>query len=88
MTNLFLGTYKKPREENRIFLFLDLASSTTIAEDIGHLKFSKLLQDCFKILSSLLLDYEAEVYQYVGDEAVVTWKNNNSLNNVQCVNFF
>ncbi len=88
MTNLFLGTYKQPREENRIFLFLDLASSTTIAEDIGHLKFSRLLQDCFRILSSLLLDYQAEVYQYVGDEAVVTWKSNTSLNNIQCIKLF
>ncbi|MEM8888856.1 MAG: adenylate/guanylate cyclase domain-containing protein [Bacteroidota bacterium] len=70
---LMLGHYKKPREEWRMFMFLDLKNSTSIAERIGHFKFSQLIQDCFYDLNEIILSYEAEIYQYVGDEAVLTW---------------
>jgi len=35
--NLLVGKYNPSREENRAFLFLDLKSSTTIAEQLGHI---------------------------------------------------
>ncbi len=53
-------------------MFLDLKSSTTIAEKIGHSKFSELLQECFDDLS-VVKKFQAEAYQYVGDEAVLAW---------------
>lgn len=67
------GKFYSPRTENRIFMFLDLKSSTKIAEKIGHLRFSELLQDCFNDLA-VVDDYYASVYQYVGDEVVLTWE--------------
>ncbi len=71
---IFLGRYNKPRTENRIFMFLDLKSSTYIAEKLGHIIYSQLLQDCFLELNKLIPKYHCEIYQYVGDEAVLTWK--------------
>ena len=68
-----LGKYKEPTEEDRVFMFVDLKNSTTIAERLGHTKYSRLLNQCFNDLSALLKPYEAEVYQYVGDEVVITW---------------
>ena len=73
--NLFkmlIGSFQKPQEVNRFFLFLDLNDSTAIAEKIGHMKYSQLIQDCFHDLR-VVEQYKAEVYQYVGDEAVLTW---------------
>ena len=70
---MFIGRYQNPREERRIFMFLDLKSSTTIAEKIGHLKFSKLIQDCFADLTPIVKKHNVEIYQYVGDEAVLSW---------------
>lgn len=76
---LFLiGRFYKPHEDERIFMFLDLKASTTIAEKIGHYKFSQLIQDCFLDLS-VVEKFDAEVYQYVGDEVVLTWKINKGL---------
>lgn len=49
-----LGTYKFPKEEERIFMFLDLTSSTAIAEELGHSKYSQLLQDCFYDINELV----------------------------------
>lgn len=69
------GKFYEPKEEERIFMFLDLQSATTIAEQIGHLQFSRLIQDCFNDLA-ITENFDAQVYQYVGDEAVLTWPMN------------
>lgn len=74
---IFLGKYNKPVTENRIFMFLDLNNSTAIAEKLGHIIYSKLLQQCFSDLNKLIPQSGAEIYQYVGDEAVLTWKVKN-----------
>jgi adenylate cyclase len=74
---IFLGRYKKPRTENRIFMFLDLQDSTSIAESLGHIIYSKLLQQCFRDMTKLIMRSGAEIYQYVGDEAVLTWRIRN-----------
>lgn len=62
-----------PREEDRIFLFLDLNSSTMLAEELGHIRYSELLKCCFADLALSVKKYKATVYQYVGDEAVLSW---------------
>ena len=85
---MLLGKYKKPTEEFRIFMFLDLKSSTTIAEKLGHFKYSQLIQDCFYDLNELVPKYSAEIYQYVGDEVVLSWPYKKGLANNQCVQLF
>lgn len=64
----------KPREEERIFVFLDLNKSTELAEQLGHLRYSQLLRDCFADLAPLMRKYRGEVYQYVGDEVILSWQ--------------
>lgn len=71
---IIFGKYHRPKEENRIFLFIDLKSSTQAAEQLGHKKYSQLIQDCFLDLSELVIKYRGSIYQFVGDEAVITWK--------------
>ena len=85
---MLLGKYKKPIEEYRIFMFLDLQSSTTIAETLGHYKYSQLIQDCFYDLNALVPKFSAEIYQYVGDEVVLSWPYKKGLANNQCVKLF
>ena len=53
-------------EEKRIFMFLDLRSSTFIAEKLGHKLYSEFIQDCFLDLE-VVRRHKAEIYQYVGD---------------------
>ena len=73
LINYAMGKYREPLEEDRVFMFIDLKNSTAIAEKLGHTKYSRFLNNCFNDLSGLLNKYEADVYQYVGDEVVVTW---------------
>ncbi|WP_020530001.1 adenylate/guanylate cyclase domain-containing protein [Flexithrix dorotheae] len=86
--NLLLGKYRNPIEEERIFLFVDLKSSTTIAEKLGHIKYSNLIKDCFSDLTETIFQHQIEVYQYVGDEAVLTWKMKEGLKNHNCIKAF
>lgn len=74
LKNLVLGKYHRPKDENRIFLFLDLKGSTTIAENLGHNTYSKLLRTCYHDLTDIVIRYNADIYQYVGDEVVLSWK--------------
>lgn len=81
---LFRGKFYTPREEERVFMFLDLQSSTTHAERLGHIQYSKLIQDCFNDLG-VVVENEAEIYQYVGDEAILTWELKEGLKNQNCL---
>jgi len=85
---LMLGKYRTPREEERFFMFLDLKSSVTHAEDLGHLEYSSLIRDCFMDLNKTLTQNSAEIYQYVGDEAVITWPANEGKRNLSCLTLF
>jgi len=82
------GKYHKPREEERIFMFLDMKSSTTIAEQLGHVRFYALLNELFHEISYPVLETKAEIYQYVGDEVVLTWEVDNGLENSNCLKTF
>ena len=88
LLNYLLGKYHKPREELRIFMFLDLKSSTNFAEKLGHIKYSQLIQDCFFDLTDVVSKHLAQIYQYVGDEVVLTWKMNRGLKDNNCLNVY
>lgn len=85
---LLLGRYRTPKEEDRIFMFMDLKSSTSIAEKLGHLEYSSFIRDCFKDINTVLFPFSAQVYQYVGDEIVVMWPKEEGLKEHQCIRFY
>ena len=84
---LITGKFYTPRVEERIFMFLDLQSSTKWAEQLGHIKYSMLIQDCFNDLG-VVVEYEAEIYQYVGDEVILTWPLESGLRHQNCIRAF
>jgi adenylate cyclase len=85
---LLLGRYRSPKEEDRIFMFMDLKSSTATAEQLGHLKYSSFIRDCFSDINEVLYPFYAQVYQYVGDEIVVTWPESEGVRNHSCIEFY
>lgn len=84
---LMSGRFYTPREEERIFMFLDLQSSTKHAEKLGHIQYSKMIQDCFNDLG-VVVENEAEIYQYVGDEVILTWQLKAGIKNENCLNAY
>lgn len=85
---MLLGIYKKPQEVARIFMFLDLKSSTTIAENLGNYKYSQFIQDVFFELNGIVSKHNATIYQYVGDEAVLVWSMKNGIQHNNCIEVF
>jgi adenylate cyclase len=85
---LLLGKYRNPKEEERIFMFMDLKSSTTHAEKLGHIKYSALIRDSFMDINQVLVKHNADIYQYVGDEIVISWPVSEGLRDLACVEFF
>ncbi|MHC4457755.1 MAG: adenylate/guanylate cyclase domain-containing protein, partial [Planctomycetota bacterium] len=73
LISFLLGKYHRPKEDDRIFMFMDLKSSTTYAEKLGHIKYSQFIQDCFFDITDVITKYDAKIYQYVGDEVVLSW---------------
>ena len=84
--SMMRGKYNKPIVENRIFIFLDINNATTIAEKLGHTKYFRMLRDFFAEITIPLLANGGEIYQYVGDEVVLSWKNT-PLNKQRCFKF-
>ena len=88
LVQFLLGKYHKPKTETRIFMFLDIKSSTTIAEKIRHKKYFELLNDFFNDVTDPIIYNKGEIYQYVGDEITVSWKLENGIENLNCINCF
>jgi len=84
---ILTGKYLRPRNEKRIIMFLDLKDSTPIAEQLGHEKYFFFIKDFIHYVSIAVLDNRGMIYQYVGDEVVVTWpyKRSNVLKSIQAV---
>ncbi len=86
--NFLLGKYHKPKQEIRIFMFLDMKASTTIAESIGHKQYFKLIKKYYADMTDAILETEGEIYQYVGDEIVVSWPERKGIQHNNCIRCF
>jgi adenylate cyclase len=73
MRDIIRGRYRRPRAEERFFLFIDIVGSTPVAERLGPLAVHRYLDRVFQVASDPIDEWRGDVYQYVGDEIVITW---------------
>ena len=88
LINLLLGRYHQPKEENRIFMFLDLTSATTIAEKLGAYRYSLFLKDFFFDIDDAINETKGTASQFVGDEVVIVWDSREGVENNNCIRLF
>ena len=88
LINFVLGKYHTPREVELIFCFIDLKGSTPIAEKLGHFGFANFLKDYYSDITEALRETKAHIYQYVGDEIILSWSYKNGLMNNNAINCF
>ncbi len=79
------GRYHRPRQEERIFLMLDMVDSTGIAERIGDVAFHRLLHRFFSDLGLVMIEHKGAVHKYVGDEMIVTWRREAGIREARCI---
>jgi len=73
LTSVILGTYQRPVREDLVVMFLDIASSTRLAEEMGELQVHDLITRFFFDIDEPISDYGGAVHAYVGDEVIVSW---------------
>jgi adenylate cyclase len=73
LRDIVFGRYHRSRTEERFFLFVDIAGSTSLAERIGPDAVHRFLGEVFRLASDPIDEHRGEVHQYVGDEIVITW---------------
>ena len=88
LIKLLLARYHKPVEEERIIMFLDLTSSSEIAEKLDPHDYSSLLKDFFLDLDDAIIENNGSVFQYVGDEVVILWDKGDAVEDNNCVQLF
>lgn len=86
--NYVIGRYHKPKREHRIFLAIDLRSSTPIAEKLGDLMYHEFLKRYFYDLTFSIASHEGQIYRYVGDQVTITWLLPSGLRRDNAVNCF
>ena len=79
------GRYHKPRLEERVMLFIDMEGSTGLAERLGPLAFHRLLNRFVTDLTDPIVARRGEIYSYVGDELIATWKLEDGIGQARCV---
>lgn len=82
------GVYHRPSREERVFLFLDLIGSTKLAERLGSESYYELLRRFVDDLTEPVVANQGEIYQYAGDEVVITWRMDRAVRGAQCVRCF
>ena len=82
------GVYRRPTAEERVFLFVDLVGSTQLAERLGSARYFELLRRFVDDLSEPVVEAEGEIYQYAGDEVVITWPLAAGVRAANCVACF
>jgi class 3 adenylate cyclase len=73
ITSVVLGIYHRPAREQLIVMFLDIAGSTRLAEEMGELRVHDLITRFFFDIDEPISDHGGAVHAYVGDEVIVTW---------------
>lgn len=74
--DVLFGKYRHPKVEKRIVMFIDLKDSTPIAEKLETVDYFRFIREFIEIVSLALIQYNGRIYQYVGDEVVVSWQYN------------
>jgi adenylate cyclase len=88
LINYLSGRYRKPKKEIRVFLFMDLKSSTSFSEKMGNETYYSFLNDAIYDMSQAIIETKAEIYQYVGDEIVFTWPLDKGITNNNCLRLY
>ena len=88
LRGLLLGKYHKPGQEERVFMFLDLKGSTAMAEEIGDEKYFAMLRYFYGVANEAIINTHGEIYQYVGDEIVISWNKGEGIRNANCLRCF
>ena len=80
-----LGRYFRPVSEFRVFLFLDIANSTAIAQRLGDEGTHAFISQFFFDIAPAVLEHQGQTHRYIGDEVVITWREKTAFKRNNCI---
>jgi adenylate cyclase len=83
--NLMLGRYHRPTQEERVFLFVDIAGSTAYAESHGDLRAQEYIGAVFAAFAEAVRRYRGAIDDYIGDLAIITWPLERGIRDAACL---
>ena len=82
------GGFYHPKQEERIFLFIDINDATSIAEKLGSKAYFHYLNDFRSIIERAVSKYKGEIFQYVGDEVIISWRTEFGIKHNNAIELF
>ena len=73
LLHLIVGTYHRPVLRDKVLVFVDINSSTAVAERLGPLETRSLIGKFLFDVSKSIVDYGGEIYVYKGDGLIALW---------------
>ncbi|HVJ42807.1 MAG TPA: adenylate/guanylate cyclase domain-containing protein [Dongiaceae bacterium] len=83
--NLLLGRYHRPAQEERLFLFIDIAGSTAYAESHGDLRAQEYLGAIFAAFADPVRRHRGVIDDYIGDLAIISWPLRQGAQQARCL---
>ncbi|MQW90632.1 adenylate/guanylate cyclase domain-containing protein [Sinorhizobium saheli] len=83
--SLLTGRYRKPVQEERVFLFIDLVGSTSFAERFGDLTTQEYLGKLFATMADPVLRHRGSIVDYVGDSVIISWPFERAVADAACI---
>ena len=69
-------------------MFVDIEDSTELSKNLSLEHYYGLVNDFFRDVAGPVLDSRGEIYEYVGDEVVISWKYEAGVRDANCVRAF
>lgn len=82
------GRYVHPKREDRVVMFMDLAGSTTLTEQLGDRRYFDMLNETFDRMTGPILKSGAEVLKYIGDEVIFIWNARGDGRDLRCIDLY
>lgn len=83
--SLITSRYRRPRREERVFLFVDLVGSTSFAERHGDLRAQQFLSAIYRVMAGPVRRHRGRIDDYIGDSAIISWSIDDGVRDAACV---
>lgn len=85
MSSLITGKNYHPKEQEKIFMFLNIPASNVIIDRIGRMNFHRFINEIVYDITLPILNNFGIIYQYVEDEMVIFWRMKEGIRNAHAI---
>jgi len=88
LLSLITGRYHRPREIEKVFLFLNLSNAREIIKQIGRMQFHEFINEVIYDITTPIITRRGIIYHYVDNEMVIKWNKTEGIRNANALHCF